>query len=106
MAATPDHAEQLVDTVYNNDSVVRVTSRVMSDNELAVKCLGTTADHIYKYNKVLQCGNIAWCCFVQSAFAAMILWLFLYAYYVLGPLTATIVYGDLCGVGISDGTYQ
>ena len=35
MTATPDHVEQLVDTVYNNDSVVRVTSRVMSSSELA-----------------------------------------------------------------------
>jgi len=34
----------------------------MSDGELAVKYLGTTADHIDKYNKVVKCGRSAWCC--------------------------------------------
>jgi len=64
MAATLDHVEQLVDTVYNSDSVV---SRVMSDSELAVKCLGTTADHINRYNEVVQYGIIAWCCIMPGA---------------------------------------
>jgi len=49
MAATPDHVEQLVDTVYNCDSVVRVTSRVMSNSQLAVKCLGTTYNKSNKF---------------------------------------------------------
>jgi len=91
MAATPGHVEQLVDTTYNNDSVVRVTSRVMSDSELAVKCLGTIADHIYKCNKVVQYGILAWYCVVTSELVAAILWIFIYALDVLGPVLGGVM---------------
>ena len=54
MAAIPDHVEEFVDTLYNNDSVIRATSKVMSDSELVVESLGTTVDQINKYNKVVH----------------------------------------------------
>ncbi|XP_065914580.1 uncharacterized protein [Dysidea avara] len=57
----------LLDTLYNNDSVIRATSKVMSDSELVVEYLETTVDHTNKYNKVVQYGTTAWCCVVMSA---------------------------------------
>ncbi|XP_065914584.1 uncharacterized protein [Dysidea avara] len=56
----------LLDTLYNNDSVIRATSKVMSDSELVVESLETTVDHINKYNKVVQYGTTTWCCVVMS----------------------------------------
>jgi len=75
MADTTD--EELVDIVYNNDSVVRVTGRVMSDSELALKSLGTTADQINIYNKVVQYGMLVWCCVMTTGGVAVFLWVYI-----------------------------
>jgi len=91
MAVTLDHVEQLVHIVYNNGSVGRVTSGVMSDSELAVKCLGTTADHIHKYSKVIQYGILAWYCVVISGLVAAIVWIYIYAFDVLGPVLSGVL---------------
>jgi len=89
MADTTD--EELMDIVYNNDSVVRVTSRVMSDSELALKSLGTTADQINKYNKVVEYGTLAWCCVMTTGGVAVFLWVYLYALDVLGPVFGGVI---------------
>ena len=74
----------LLDSLYNNDSVIRATSKVMSDSELVVESLETTVDHINKYNKVVQYGTTTWCCVVMSAGIAAILWTCLICCGVLG----------------------
>ena len=91
MAATPDHGEEFVDTLYNNDSVIRATSKVMSDSELVVKSLGTTVDHINRYKKVLQYGGRAWSFVVSSGGVAAILWTYIFAFDVLGPLLGAAI---------------
>ena len=75
MAATPDHGEEFVDTLYNN--VIRATSKEMPDSELVVESLGTTTvDQINKYNKVVH-DIVAWCSIGLIGSVAVILCTFL-----------------------------
>jgi len=62
----------LLDTLYNNDSVIIATRKIMSDSELAVEYLETAADQMNKYNKVVKYSSTAWCCFVMCKSIATI----------------------------------
>ena len=84
MAASPYHGEEFI------DSVIRATSKVVSDSELVVKYLETTVDQISKY-KVPQCGVGAWSFVVSSGGVAAILWTYIFVFDVLGPLLGAAI---------------
>ena len=81
----------LLDTLYNNDSVIIANRKIMSDSELAVEYLGTATDQMNKYNKVVKYSSTAWCCFVMCVSIAMIFLAFLIHCDVEGQLFGVLV---------------